>query len=90
MTDFMDSRDGGSRPRRGGKFVRFGVRGRRRVEPESPLDYKNIEYLSRLVSPQGKIMGRKRSGFTGQTQRDLAIAIKRARFMALMPYVGRG
>ena len=55
---------------------------------EEPLDYKNVDYLIRYISPQGKIWSRKRTGFSGQHQRDLANAIKRARFMALMPYIG--
>jgi len=76
------------KPRRGGgKFSKFN-RPKRRAYPEEPLDYKNVEYLSKLVSPQGKIWSRKRTGFTGQDQRDLANAVKRARFMALMPYLG--
>lgn len=85
------SEEGGQRggARRGGKFPRFG--GSKRVaEPEEPLEFKNIGYLTRFVSPQGKIMSRKRTGFSGQHQRQLASAIKQARFMALMPFVGRG
>ena len=74
------------RPRRG-RFARFG-RGRKEVEPEEPLDYKNINYLSRFLSPQGKIVSRKRTGFSGQNQRKLARAIKNARFIGLLPYVG--
>jgi small subunit ribosomal protein S18 len=81
---------GSMRPRRGGKFVRFGARGRKRCEPEEPLDYKNLGYLGKFVSAQGKIQSRKRTGFSGQNQRKLALAIKNARFLALMPYVGRG
>ncbi len=86
----MESGGGPRGPRRGGKFPRFGGRGRKVVEPEEPLEFKNLAYLARFVSPQGKIMGRKRTGFSGQNQRKLALAIKRARFMALMPFVGRG
>lgn len=78
----------GRGPRRG-RFPRF-QRGAKKVEPEQPLDYKNIEYLTRLTSAQGKIVSRKRSGFSGQHQRQLAEAIKRARFLGLMPYVGKG
>ncbi|MBK8097448.1 MAG: 30S ribosomal protein S18 [Planctomycetes bacterium] len=58
--------------------------------PEEPLDYKNVAYLSRFVTPNGKIQSRKRTGFSGQNQRLLAEAIKRARLLALMPFVGRG
>ncbi|MBL8727341.1 MAG: 30S ribosomal protein S18 [Planctomycetes bacterium] len=82
-------RDGG--PRDGGrrsKFGRFGAR-RREVLPEEPLDYKNIAYLAKFVSANGRIQSRKRTGFSGQNQRKLANAIKRARLVALMPFVGR-
>ena len=44
--------------------------------------------LGRYVTPQGKIHSRKRSGVTAFYQRQLAIAVKRARFLALLPYVG--
>lgn len=74
---------------RRGRFQRF-TRGKAKAEPEQPIDYKNIEFLSRYVSSQGKIVSRKRSGFSGQHQRNLASAIKRARFLGLMPFVGRG
>jgi len=78
----------GQRPRRGGgKFSKF-ARPKRRMHPEEPLDYKNVEYLSKLISPQGKIWSRKRTGFSGQDQRKLARAIKQARSMALLPYLG--
>ena len=78
----------GDRPRRGGgKFARFG-RPKKLVLPEEPLDYKNVEYLAKFISPQGKIVSRKRSAFSGQNQRKLAVAIKRARHMALLPFVG--
>lgn len=72
-------------PRRG-RFPRF-ARGSS-VEPEQPLDYKNLDYLGRLISGQGKISSRKRTGFSGQNQRKLALAIKNARFLGLLPYVG--
>lgn len=90
QADVLGAGDAGSgaRPRRANKFPRFtGRRGPTR--PEQPLEYKNIEYLCRFVTPQGKIQHRKRSGFSGQDQRKLGDAIKLARFMALMPYVGR-
>jgi small subunit ribosomal protein S18 len=87
-------RDGGPRdsgPRDGGrrsKFGRFGPK-RREVLPEEPLDYKNVAYLAKFVSANGRIQSRKRTGFSGQNQRKLATAIKRARLVALLPFVGR-
>lgn len=68
-----------------GKFRRFG-RDAKKVKPEEPLDYKNITYLQNFMSPQHRVLSRKRSGFSGRDQRKLTAAIKRARFLALMPY----
>lgn len=53
------------------------------------FDYKNVELLSQYVNPHARINGRKRTGLTAHEQRSLAAAIKRARFMALMPYISR-
>lgn len=83
------SRDGGGRDgARRSKFGRFGAR-RREVVPEEPLEYKNVAYLAKFVSANGRIQSRKRTGFSGQNQRMLAEAIKRARLVGLLPFVGR-
>ncbi|MDX2148189.1 MAG: 30S ribosomal protein S18 [Planctomycetota bacterium] len=50
------------------------------------VDWKDIETLRRLMSPNGKIYGRKRLSTTAYEQRLVAQAVKRARFMALLPY----
>jgi small subunit ribosomal protein S18 len=50
------------------------------------VDWKDVEMLRRLMSPNGKIYGRKRLATSAAEQRMLAQAIKRARFMALLPY----
>jgi small subunit ribosomal protein S18 len=50
------------------------------------IDYKNVEPLRRLMSPNGKIHSRKRTGLSAGDQRIAAQAIKRARYMALLPY----
>lgn len=83
-------RDGGSRDggQRRSKFGRFGAR-RREVLPEEPLEYKNVTYLAKFVSANGRIQSRKRTGFSGQNQRKLATAIKQARMIGLLPFVGR-
>jgi len=52
------------------------------------VDYKDIELLSKLTNRHGKIVGRRKSGCTAVSQHAVTQAIKRARFMALMPYVG--
>ena len=50
------------------------------------IDYKNVEDLRRAVTSNGKIVSRKRAGVSARDQGRLAQAIKRARFMALLPY----
>lgn len=52
------------------------------------VDYKDLELLKKLTNRQGKIIGRRKSGCTAVSQHAVAMAIKRARFMALLPYVG--
>jgi len=49
-------------------------------------DYKNTEDLRRMLTPNGKIHGRKRLGTTAREQRMIAQAIKRSRYMGLLPY----
>lgn len=50
------------------------------------IDYKDLDTLSKLLSNRGKIFSRKRSGNCAGCQRKVKRAIKRARFMALLPY----
>ena len=52
------------------------------------IDYKDVATLSKLLSGQGKLFSRKRAGTSATCQRELARAVKRARFMAMLPYVG--
>ena len=51
------------------------------------VDYKDIELLTKLTNRQGKIVGRRKSGCTAASQHEVTKAIKRARYMALLPYV---
>lgn len=50
------------------------------------IDYKNVRLLQRFISERGKIMPSRISAVSAKKQRELAIAIKRARFLALLPY----
>jgi small subunit ribosomal protein S18 len=50
------------------------------------IDYKDVARLRRYISDRGKIEPRRKMGTCAKHQRKLAIAIKRARFMALLPY----
>jgi small subunit ribosomal protein S18 len=52
------------------------------------IDYKDLHILQKLVTSQGKVYSRKRSGNCAKHQRQVCQAIKRARFLGLMPYVG--
>ncbi len=56
------------------------------VSGRSFVDYKKAEDLRRLMTPNGKIHSRKRTGISSSEQRKIARAIKRARYMALLPY----
>lgn len=67
---------------------------RKRIKKECPLtkagiahiDYKNVEVLKDYLSRYNKIVPRVYSGVTQKMQKDLAVAVKRARYMALLPY----
>ena len=52
------------------------------------VDYKDIDTLTKLITAQGKMFGRKRSGNCAHHQRMVRDAVKRARVMALVPYTG--
>ena len=53
------------------------------------IDYKDIEILKKFLNPNGKIVSHKRTGVTAKNQRQLATAVKRARFMGLLPFVAK-
>ena len=56
--------------------------------PESKIiDYKDVKTLSKFVSERGKIIPSRISAVSAKKQRELSKAIKRARYLALMPYV---
>ena len=84
------------RPRREGGGGRGGprdFRARRKVcifcvEKIKEIDYKDTARLRRFISDRGKIEPRRKSGTCAKHQRRLSVALKRARFMALLPYTG--
>lgn len=51
------------------------------------LDYKEERLLGRFISDRGKILPRRATGMCARHQRQLATAVKRARFLALIPYL---
>ena len=58
------------------------------VEKTKKIDYKAPEQLRRFVSERGKIRPRRQTGTCARHQRHLTVAIKRARHLALLPFVG--
>lgn len=50
------------------------------------IDYKDVKLLQRYISERGKIVPSRISAVSSRKQRELAVAIKRARFLALLPY----
>lgn len=58
------------------------------VDRGSEVDYKDIKSIQKYINSYGKIDARKRTGLCPKHQRKLAIAIKRARIMALLPFIG--
>ncbi|MGM0629381.1 MAG: 30S ribosomal protein S18 [Patescibacteria group bacterium] len=53
------------------------------------IDYKDTELLKKFLNPHGRILARKYTGVSAKNQRKLAVAVKRARYMALLPYTSR-
>jgi small subunit ribosomal protein S18 len=52
------------------------------------VDYKDVELLKKLINRHGRIVSRRKTGCCAASQHAVSQAIKRARFMALLPYVG--
>ncbi len=50
------------------------------------LDYKNLDQLKRFVNEKGKILPRRATGACAKHQRDITLAVKRARHIAILPY----
>jgi small subunit ribosomal protein S18 len=55
--------------------------------PAHHIDYKDVLRLRANVNPHARMMSRRRTHMTAKGQRNFATAVKRARFMALMPYI---
>jgi small subunit ribosomal protein S18 len=86
-----------ARPRENGNSAgaRRGRRGADRVRPRkytrinsAAVDYKDLNLLRRFLSDRGKTRGRRVTGLSRKHQRQLSVAVKRAREIALLPYVG--
>jgi small subunit ribosomal protein S18 len=101
MSDFQGSFGGGGRrPPNGKRVPRKRSRVKVKIKKKDPLlvdgkrprpmyvDFKDVEFLTKLVNRHGRIVSRRKSGCTAASQHAVSKAVKRARFMALMPYVG--
>jgi len=53
------------------------------------VDYKDLNLIKKFLNPHARIMSRKKTAVSARSQRQLAEAIKRARFMGLLPYLTR-
>ena len=71
---------GRGRPRPAPKIFTADIKG--------PIDYKDLETLARFVGPQGQLVSRRRTAFAAQRQREVKEAVKRARHLGLLPFVG--
>ena len=57
------------------------------IKPGDPIDYKDVDLLKKFITDRGKILPRRLTGLTAKQQRDLTTAVKRARIIALLPFV---
>jgi small subunit ribosomal protein S18 len=57
------------------------------IKPGEPIDYKDVDLLRKFITERGKVLPRRITGLTAKQQRDLTIAIKRARVLALLPFL---
>jgi len=60
-----------------------------RLENIDFVDYKDVDTLKKFLTPHARIQSRRRTGVSSKFQRELATAVKRARFLGLLPYVSR-
>jgi small subunit ribosomal protein S18 len=85
----MDGRDGDDRTGRGGKGKVFFNKKKvcKFCTQKLKIDYKDADTLRRFITERGKILPRRITGTCAKHQRALALAIKRARIIALLPFV---
>ncbi len=60
---------------------------REEIEHKKFINWKDIPYLRQFVNPHAKMLSKRRTGVNAAQQRKIAMAIKRARYMALLPYL---
>ncbi len=57
------------------------------ISPSQPIDYKDLELLRKVTTERGKMLPRRITGVTARQQRDLTREIKKARMLALLPFL---
>ena len=57
------------------------------IKPGDPIDYKDTDLLKKFITERGKLLPRRMTGLTAKQQRDLTNSVKRARIVALLPFV---
>lgn len=70
----------------GKKKRRLMFRRKRTLDPSIVIDYKSSDVLKRFITDRGKIIPRRISGATAKQQREICRAVKRARYLSLLPY----
>lgn len=75
-------RAGGKFKKRTSRFIKF------RLPKDEQFDYKNIALLQKFLTERGKLIARRVTGITSKQQRQLTTAIKRARYLGLLPSGG--
>jgi small subunit ribosomal protein S18 len=60
---------------------------REEIEHKKFVDYKDVAYLRQFTDPHARMLPKKRTGVSSERQREISLAIKRARYMALLPYL---
>nr|YP_009511054.1 ribosomal protein S18 [Hydropuntia rangiferina]AXI96727.1 ribosomal protein S18 [Hydropuntia rangiferina]UAD87410.1 ribosomal protein S18 [Hydropuntia rangiferina] len=59
------------------------------IKPHETVDYKDIDLLRKFITDQSKIVSRRSNGLTVKQQKQLAKSIKKARILALLPFVNK-
>nr|YP_009500277.1 ribosomal protein S18 [Gracilariopsis heteroclada]YP_009511462.1 ribosomal protein S18 [Gracilariopsis mclachlanii]AXE43439.1 ribosomal protein S18 [Gracilariopsis heteroclada]AXI97339.1 ribosomal protein S18 [Gracilariopsis mclachlanii] len=59
------------------------------IKLNEKIDYKDIDLLRKFITDQGKIISRRSNGLTAKQQKQLTKAIKRARILALLPFINK-
>ncbi len=94
-SDDREDRGRSRRPRRDFGGPSAGGGGRRRrvcpfcVDKVTEVDYKDADLLRRFINEEGKIRPRRQTNVCARHQRGLAVAVKRARHLALLPFTGQ-